>query len=206
VDAGVTRGFDGRARPREGSAVRSSLAFLALVLSSCSAPPPPAPPPAASAAPAPSAAIHPAPFTAEQLRAASRVGRTYVYRVEADGKPTVLREMRFTRVDAERAEVATTVKDEAGKVLDAKPPRSAAWTELRSHGEFPADRVTTAEEEVKVPAGSWKVTVFTVRGEAGEIERFYFAHDLAGPPVLFTTEKEGKRVMTSTLVEYRAGE
>jgi hypothetical protein len=134
------------------------------------------------------------------------VGRTYVYRVEAEGKLTVLREMRFTRVDADRAEVATTIKDEAGKVIEAKPPRSAAWAELRSHQEFPADRVTTAEEEVKVPAASWKATVYTVRGEGGAIDRFYFARDLAGPPVLFTTEKDGKRVMTSTLVEYRPGE
>jgi hypothetical protein len=193
--------------------------LLPLVLAGCAAPAS-APPAAAVAAPssapasAPSAgesaasapALLPAPYTAEQLRASSRRGRTYVFRVEAPGKPTVLREMTFTAVEAERAEVATTMKDEAGKVLEAKPPQSATWVELRHHGEFPRDRTTTAPAEVTIPAGTFQCTVYTVRGEGGEVSRFSFAKDLAGPPVVFTTEKDGQRVMTSTLVVYRPGE
>jgi hypothetical protein len=47
--------------------------------------------------------------------------------------------------------------------------------------------------------------VYTVRSPAGKVERFCFARDMPGPPVMFSTEKDGARVMTSTLIEYRSG-
>ena len=85
-----------------------SLLLLALSLTpACSAP---ASTPAAPPSAAPSA-VFPAPYTSDQLRAASRVGRVYVFRAEAAGKPTVLRELAFTKVEPDRAEVTATVRD-----------------------------------------------------------------------------------------------
>ena len=41
------------------------------------------------------------PFTAAQIRDATKAGRTYVYRIELPGSPVVLRTMLFGKVDAE---------------------------------------------------------------------------------------------------------
>ena len=150
-------------------------------------------------------ALFPTPYTADQLRTASRVGRMYVFRVEVPGKPTVLRILAFTRIEAARVEVTTSTKTEAGEAIGAPEPRWATWEELRTHAEFPRDRVTTVDEEITVPAGRFLCTVYTVQKDGGETARFYFAKEMPGPPVLFYSEKGGARGMTSTLVEYRAG-
>ncbi len=39
--------------------------------------------------------------------------------------------------------------------------------------------------------------------ETNEVSRFCFARELPGAPVLYYTEKAGKRVMTATLIEHR---
>jgi hypothetical protein len=47
--------------------------------------------------------------------------------------------------------------------------------------------------------------VYTVNLPSGDTERLYFAKSYAGPPVLFYRERGGVRIMTSTLIERRAG-
>lgn len=142
--------------------------------------------------------VHPSAFTAEQIRAATKPGRTYRFKVETPDAPPAERVMTFTKVDAEGAELATS----------GEPPKRVTWEELRKHGEFPSANVSVHEEKVTVPAGTFDCVVYVVVGEgaeSGEVKTFYFAKSLPGAPVLFFTNKEAKRVMTSTLVEHRAG-
>lgn len=63
----------------------------------------------------------------------------------------------------------------------------------------------TREEKTTTPAGTFDCVVYVVQGTPGEVRTFYFAKTLPGAPVLFFTEKDGKRVMTSTLVDHKPG-
>jgi hypothetical protein len=194
-------------RPASG---HTFLPLAVLLSTGCAAAPPvtavpaAAPPSAATAAAA--GGVFPAPFTAAQIRDATRPGRTYVFRVESAGKPTVIRSIEFTRVDGDRAEMTAAVKDESGAVLRALPPKAVTFEELRSHGEFPRAAVTTAEETITVPAGRFECLVYRVQEQDGSVSRYFFAKDMPGAPVLFYTEKDGARLMTSTLLEHRTGQ
>lgn len=142
------------------------------------------------------ASMYPTPFTAAQIRDATKPGRTYRFKVEAEGQPTGERVMTFTKVDAEGAELVTS-----GEAA----PKRVTWEELRKHAEFPKPVVSTRSEKVTVPAGTFDCVVYVVQGDPGEVRTFYFASALPGAPVLFFTEKNGKRVMTSTLVKHETG-
>jgi hypothetical protein len=80
------------------------------------------------------------------------------------------------------------------------------WEELRRHAEFPRALVTTREETVTLPAGTYDCVVYVVAdAAAGETSTFYFAKAMPGAPVSFYTEKAGVRQLTNTLVRYAPG-
>jgi hypothetical protein len=61
-------------------------------------------------------------------------------------------------------------------------------------------------ERIEVPAGEFDCKVYTVKKADALVMRFYFADELPGAPILHYTEKNGKRLSTSTLVAHVAGE
>lgn len=138
---------------------------------------------------------YPTPYTAEQIRAATKAGRTYRYRVEASGKPPSERALTFASVDATGAELVT----------EGEGKKRVTWEELRQHAEFPAAIVRTREERVTVPAGTFDCIAYVVLGEEGEASTFFFAKDLPGAPVQIFVNKDGRRVTTTKLVEHRPG-
>ena len=141
--------------------------------------------------------IAPQLFTVEQLRAGNPQGRIIEFRMEADGKPTTIEHWEFTAVDAENATIHAITRDESGTVL-ADETGTSTWTELHKHGQFPA-AATTIEDNVQitVPAGTFTARLYTVK--AGDTTRqFWFATELPGPPVQFTTEQAGKVVQRAT--------
>lgn len=135
------------------------------------------------------------PFTAEEIRAATKAGRTLKYRVEGGGKTTE-RILTFTKVDDAGAELYT-----GGE----RPTKRVGWITLQKHMEFPAGPTSTYEEVTKTPAGKFNCVVYTVKGEDGEIATYHFAKELPGPPVLFFVSRDGKRLRTNTLVEHIKG-
>ena len=158
------------------------------------------------AQPAPSAPaageIAPQLFTIDQLRTGTPKGRTIEFRMEADGQPTTIEHWEFAAVDAEQATIHSITRDEAGKVL-ADETASSKWTELYKHGQFPA-AATTIEDNVSltVPAGTFTTRLYTVK--AGDAtRRFWFAADLPGPPVQFSTEQGGKVVQRAQMLRAR---
>ena len=138
-------------------------------------------------------------FTVEQLRAGIPQGRIIELRMELDGKPTTIEHWEFTAVDAEQATIHSITRDEAGNML-ADQTGSSKWAELHKHGQFAAAATTIEDNvEITVPAGTFKTRLYTVkRGDA--IARFWFAAELPGPPVQFTTEKAGKVVMRAQML------
>ena len=65
----------------------------------------------------------PTPYTAADIRNATKSGRTYRFRVEEHGKPVVVRELRFDDVDDEGANLSIRVLSERYGLLS---PASAS--------------------------------------------------------------------------------
>jgi hypothetical protein len=145
------------------------------------------------------------PYTAEQIRDATHAGRKYVFSVEAAGAPAKRKTMRFLGADASGALIESETSNADGSGVVAEPASHATWGELRDHAQFPKAVVARSETITKTRAGDFACLVYTVRGKDGETTTFHFAKNLPGPPVLFSTEKDGKVVMKSELVEYKDG-
>jgi hypothetical protein len=179
-----------------------SLVLSALLTAACATTSASAPVPPATAA---SADVAPTPYTAEQIRQATPVGRTYEFRIESPGKPAMRRVITFTRVAEGDAEMTATTLDGSGKPIGEPKVTQVPWEELRKHAEFPKSAVTIDEQRVTVPIGTFDCIRYTVKEDAGEVTQYYFAKNMPGAPVLFLTDKDGQRVMASTLVRYVSG-
>lgn len=148
-------------------------------------------------------AIAPRLFSLEQLRQGVPKGRVVELRIEVEGKPTIVDHWEFTAVDADGATIHSVTRDASGQILGDETGTSK-WTELHDHAKFPA--ATTRFEDgvtLTVPAGTFKTRLYTVRPDATTVRRFWFAVDLPGPPVQFTTEKDGKVVMRAEMLRAR---
>jgi hypothetical protein len=143
----------------------------------------------------PKGPVYPAPFTAEQIRAATKNGRTYRYKVELPNTPPKEYAITFRNVDAAGVEVAQS----------GTTPKRMAWLTLQQHAEFPKDRTSTHGEKLKTPAGKFECVVYEVHGDDDEIWTYFFAKKLPGAPVFFYAERRGKRLRTVTLVEHIRG-
>ncbi|MEO6575843.1 MAG: hypothetical protein ABIP89_18470 [Polyangiaceae bacterium] len=167
----------------------------------------PAPSSANSSAPAPAAnaassEFAPTPYTAEQIRKATAVGRTYDFRTEVAGAPTRRLTIAFTKVTDAEVETRNSLLDEQGKEMATPRISTSTWDELRKHAEFPRATTVIADEKITVPAGTFECARYTVTEASGEVSKFYFAKKMPGPPILFMTDKQGTRVMTTTLIHY----
>jgi len=143
----------------------------------------------------PKGPVYPAPFTAEQIRDATKNGRTYRYKVEMPNKPTREYSLTFRKVDDGGAEIFS----------GSNASKRMGWLALQQQSEFPKDKVTTREEKLKTPAGKFECVVYEVEGDDGEVWTYYFAKKLPGAPVFFYVERNGKRLRTTTLVEHVPG-
>jgi hypothetical protein len=182
------------------SAFAAAVFVVAAAASGCDATPP-----AKSASPATSssaeAEMADPPYTAKQIRDATKVGRRYEWRLELQGQPPVRKVMSFTRVDDQGCDTHAEGLDESGKAIAPPKDGHATWEELRAHALFPKKSVVLSDETITIPAGTFVCTLYTVT-EGDEVSRFWFAKELPGPPVQFSTEKGGQLMMKSTLLSY----
>jgi hypothetical protein len=151
------------------------------------------------------AATLPTPYTGEQIRDATAPGRRYRFRTVA-GDHTSIVTMEFVEVTPEAAVVESSVFDGDGnRVAPAQTARST-WEELRLHATFPAAVTTTEDATVTVPAGTFETTLYTVRA-GDQVERFWFARELPGPPVKMEQQTAaGDLVFTMELLEHAPGQ
>jgi hypothetical protein len=139
--------------------------------------------------------VFPAPFSWEEIRAATKSGRTYRYKVEVRGKPAKERVLTFVKVDADGCEI----------FAGGESPKRKGWPSLQKDSEFPKERVQAREETVKLPGGKFDCMVYEVSGNDGEVTTYYFAKTLPGAPVLFYTDVDGRRMKTTTLLQHLQG-
>ncbi len=149
---------------------------------------------ASSAGEKPKGPVYPAPFTAEQIHAATKNGRTYRYKVEVPTKPTKEYTLTFRNVD-----------DSGAEVHQGEGTKRMGWIGLQQGAEFPKDKTTTHKEKLKTPSGKYECIVYEVESDDGETMTYFFAKKLPGAPVFFYVERDGKRVRTTTLIEYLPG-
>ena len=194
---------------------------LLILVTACGSSPPPAsdttaqletpPDPERSAAPAPAesepeaAATLPTPYTAEQIREATTPGRRYRFRTVAGGRTSIIT-MEFVEVDPEATVVESSVFDADGNRASPAQTARSTWEELRLHASFPAAATTTEDATVTVPAGTYEATLYTVRA-GDQVERFWFARELPGPPVKMEQQTAaGDVVFTMELLEHTPGQ
>lgn len=144
------------------------------------------------------------PFPAEQIRAATPVGRTYVFRFDEDGAQRFERWV-FERVD-ERGYVSTsTPVDEAGQPVGEPERSEGTWEELERHAHFPLDQTTIQNARLGLPIGNFRCQLYVVTAEENGqsvLSRFWFATDLPGAPVRMVREVDGEPVLTMMLVDH----
>jgi hypothetical protein len=146
--------------------------------------PPAGAPEAAAAPPAPGETSTP-PFSAEQIRGAMPVGTRITFRMEGSGEKPFVQEMTVTAADAEGCTIHDRKLEEDGKLLADEGAKTTRWTELESHGRFPAALTTRTDSSVEVPAGRFDTWYYVVQpAKAGEPEmRMHFSRTIAGPPI-----------------------
>jgi hypothetical protein len=157
---------------------------------------------------APESELAPIPFTADQIRDATRVGRTYVWAVETGGKPAGQRKVRFTSVSAEGATAESSNLDPAGNVVGPVTTSSTTWAALRRHASFPKDAVIS-DAIVEVPAGRFECLVysFTAQKDGRAVaSRFSFPKDFPGAPIEVEVTTDGAPSMSMTLLEHSTGD
>lgn len=142
------------------------------------------------------------PYTAQQIREFTKVGRRYVFRVEEQGQPAVFNVMEFVTVTAEGATVRQATLDADKKpVGEQQPDEQVTWEDLELHATFPKAQTTVSEAEVTVPFGKFACVVYTVR-EAEVTTTYAFAKDLPGAPIKVEAREGEKVVVSMVLTEH----
>ena len=207
---------------------RTTVPFLLLAIctgvTGCSkqeAPPLP-PPPAADVAAAPTPAVQaaapanpsaetlaPIPFPADKIRAATSVGRTYVFKVkEGDAEP-VLRQMRFTAVSETGGTMEASLRKLTGEALGEPSSENFTWAELEGHAHFPANATVVSQTSLTSALGTHPCTLYVVTQPEGDhtpmVVSYWFATDLPGAPIRVESKSGETVVMTMEMVEHKAG-
>ena len=142
----------------------------------------------------------PTPFTAEEIRANSRPGRTVRALVTRLGEDPVVRVTRSASLDdvAWRWETWTETPD--GTPLSTPEPGEATFLELQGHASMLAATTRIDPETIEIPAGSFECLRYT-RAEGDSLDTFWFARSEPGAPVRFEMRVGGELVFSSTTIE-----
>ena len=181
------------------------IAFLMILLAATSCQSAPTGP-AAGATKTATDGLAPIPYTVEQVQAAHPDGTLLRFRI-VQASTEVEQHVRFENGDGEGVEVVSWSQDAAKQPINKPTKQRSLWSELRKHASFAAARTERKRAQCKVPAGSYECWEYVVRGanEGDPTQRFYFADDKPGPPVLLVTERDGTELMRMELLEYRRG-
>ncbi len=144
----------------------------------------------------------PTPFSAAQIRAASRPGREVRSLVVRAGADPVVRAIRFLAGDADGGDGESWMETPDGARL-SEPERSRSnWLELQKHASMPADRTRIEEETFEIPAGRFDGWRYTRTDEDG-LSLFWFARSQPGMPLRYEQRVGEEVVFSSTVTEIR---
>ncbi|MDA1194950.1 MAG: hypothetical protein O2894_07165 [Planctomycetota bacterium] len=148
----------------------------------------------------------PSPFGPQQIAAGCGPDSRRIYRFqEPRGEPTY-QAWTFTGHTAEGCTWHSTECDAQGQATGETKSQPVTWVELQSHASWPAQDVTASEAKMTTPAGPYSCMHYVVKraGTAGHGEdRFWFAYDLPGPPLMLERYVSGTLTFTLTLMDVR---
>ena len=125
-------------------------------------------------------------------------------RFEQAGQPPVVQRTTFESVTDDGCTYRTATLADDGTVVREDGPATATWRELSDHARFPSSRTARSESRVNTPAGEFDVWLYEVDSEqeGAPVQRFFFAKNLPGPPVLLEVEHNGQVVTRMVLVSH----
>lgn len=141
----------------------------------------------------------PTPFTAEQIRDASRDRRLRLVTEAPDAEPVHSVTEFVGWSDAGVTMRATTV-DADGVPVEPPIEHWATWDDLRRHALFPAADTTLTDERITTPLGALDTLRYS--RDVGDRQLvFWFAVGFPGMPVRYETRVGGVVVSSTTVVE-----
>ncbi|UJP09271.1 DUF3108 domain-containing protein [Microbacterium sp. KUDC0406] len=136
----------------------------------------------------------PTPFTAAQIRDASRSGKEIRMLVEqADGTSSE-RLNRFHGADDEGATLDQWNADTPAEVSS----RRVSWNELQEHAAFPIDSTTSSRETVDLPLGRLECLRYDTTG-GQETATFWLSPAHPGMPVRYEFRTDAGTMRTTVL-------
>ena len=148
------------------------------------------------------------PYTAEQIRDATRMGRTYTFLMQELDKPDTYMRLAFIEVSDDGATIERTILGADGKAEQGTMRVESTWDELVAHASYPAASTDITEETVDTPAGSFECFVYSVTVDSADGKLWthvYFAKSMPGAPVLLIVEIDGRWSSTMTLTDFTPG-
>lgn len=149
--------------------------------------------------------IAPPPFSADQIRAATPDGRTYLFAVEGpEGR--ALRKLTFRSPTEAGAQLEAQNLNAGDQSPLAEPQRApVTWAELVGHASYPAAHTRIERAEITVPAGTFECRRYTVvepspKGQKRTVA--WFADALPGAPVHHEVHIGAQLVSRMQLVEH----
>ncbi len=143
----------------------------------------------------------PTPFTADEIRDATKVGKAIRRRVDEVGEEPFHLVSRYVECDADGAVLERSRLALDGSPLGEPQVNRMTWLDLQGHASFPAEVTTIESERIETAIGELDCLRYTVRdGTTDEI--FWFAKDLPGMPIQQATRTDGQVVSTVSVLEY----
>lgn len=143
---------------------------------------------------------HPTPFSAAQIRDASREGTIITYRIDPlDGDPYLDR-WEFLGGDEEGGRRRRWTETLDGEVIEEPTEIESSWVDLQRHASYPASITRLMTGVAVTPAGEFDCWVYVTANDDGSITTASFARSQPGPPVLMESRQEGELLFRMQLM------
>jgi hypothetical protein len=139
----------------------------------------------------------PYPYTVFQIRAGCQ-HRVIEYRTEKPKGVILDQSWAFTNADSDSVNITTTNFDASGKAVGTPTTETDKWSDLHEHARFPRATTVIDADTITTPAGTFDCMRYVVT-KGDEVKTYWFARNVAGPPVKLLVTKGGEQVMTMTV-------
>jgi len=139
----------------------------------------------------------PYPYTVSQIRAGCQ-HRVIEFRTEKPGGVVLDESWAFTNADSDSVNITTTTFDASGKAVGTPATETYKWTDLHEHARFPRAATVIDSDTITTPAGTFDCMRYVVT-KGDEVKTYWFARNIAGPPVKLLVTKGGQQVMVMTM-------
>jgi len=146
----------------------------------------------------------PTPFSAEEIRSGCPRDRKIVFQVEVSGQPVLYRTTIFVTVNPDDTVLETVTTGTDGKKVGKKQMMTAKWKDLQAHASFPEKQTEIRSENYTTPAGifdCWLYVVTTQKNGKRNVQCYWFAKSLPGPPICVEETADGRLAYRLTMLK-----